>query len=798
MDPAAAAAAGGGAGPKSDAAPSAPALHGLPVEMTTGEMEAAIAALPAKKEALREAFDVLAACSPFPLPFAWGDLDSYISSLQSSIDRRFGQLRVLEAARPALAGPAAASTSDGEKGGKQEEDSDEEEKEEEEEEVEEEEVEEEEEIEEEEVEEEIEEEEEEIEEEEEEVREEVQEAGEEVDEEQQGANEEMQKSKEDADESSKSAIPVQKQEEDEAEKEIIEAKDEEQHGDKLASQEHDIGENGDVDAQGVQQVADGETMEAKLEEQNEAKVTSMEHDIEEGDEKASREQGNRALPSCSDHLRGVCAGMDVRGLLKLVCKNQSICLWHEYPVVMRHAPDAAALVLQVVQGFLLSKKMKTTKVWGNCVGLIRCLPAVNASLSSDTMKKAKQLAKDWKEMIDSTGSSRDVLNLSSWGLLYFLISYNIVSEFSVDEIFCIFGTLSRKQQKKNCIELCKGLGLVNRITDLIDYLIGNGQQLEALLLTQAFNLIDKYTPLSLLKGYVERAKQNALDIINMNSPRKSLSQLITKEVDSLMVAQNIVQQQITDFNVRSGMLAEMKKLLDQYATKRSSGDACSASTSNSEQQQQQQQKHTNKKRKREQLEQQQHRGQEIQQQKQQIKPQGKKGQQQTKPEQKKQQQLNTNKPQEQQQQQQQKQQIKPQEKMGKEQTKPEEQQQQQKTNRPQEQQHKKPQKKQQQQQQQQQSKPQEKRPRPCATKLPTPSIPASISPMVPHIVQVDSVGHSPYAAMPISHTYAAQLGWPGNQSAAFAQNVGVSQFMGMFNPQQPNYPFYRHPPFYPR
>uniref|UniRef100_I1Q3W0 Uncharacterized protein n=1 Tax=Oryza glaberrima TaxID=4538 RepID=I1Q3W0_ORYGL len=32
-----------------------PGLHGLPMEMTTGEMEAAIVALPAKKEALREA-----------------------------------------------------------------------------------------------------------------------------------------------------------------------------------------------------------------------------------------------------------------------------------------------------------------------------------------------------------------------------------------------------------------------------------------------------------------------------------------------------------------------------------------------------------------------------------------------------------------------------------------------------------------------------------------------------------------------------------------------------------------------
>ncbi|KAF0922077.1 hypothetical protein E2562_024650, partial [Oryza meyeriana var. granulata] len=583
------------AGPEPEP-PSVPALPGLAVEMTTGEMEAAIAGLPAKKEALREAFDVLAACSPFPLPFAWADLDSYISSLQSSIDRRFGQLRVLEAARPAPAGSAGAATSGGEKGGKQKEDSEEEEEEIEEEEVEEEE--EEEEIEEvEEVEEEEIEEEEEADEEEEEVKEEVQE----VDEEQQGADEEMQKSKKDDNEPSKKAIPVRLQEE-EAEKERIET--EEQHGDKLASQEQDIGEDEDAkgeqrvaddvtmeakfeeqndeDAKGEQQVADDGVLEAKSEEQNEAKVASMVQDIEEGDEKAkkaSREQGNPALPSCSNHLRGACAGMDARRLLNLVCKNQRMGLWHELPTAMRHAPDAAALVLQVVQGFLLSKKIKTTKVWGNCVGLIRCISALNALLSADTLKQAKQLAKDWKEMVDRPGSSGDTLNLSSWGLLYFLISYNIVADFADGEIFSLFGTLSRKQQKKNGIQLCKGLGLVNRITgaynteqnnglnkknhscegskkycmqaDLIDYLIGNGQQLDALQLTQAFNLRDKYTPFILLKGYVERAKKNALDIINIKAPRKSLNPTIKKEVDNLMVAQNVVQQQITDFDVSS-------------------------------------------------------------------------------------------------------------------------------------------------------------------------------------------------------------------------------------------------------
>lgn len=58
--------------------------------------------------------------------------------------------------------------------------------------------------------------------------------------------------------------------------------------------------------------------------------------------------------------------------------------------------------------------------------------------------------------------------------------------------------------------------------ELIDYLIGNGQQLDALQLAQSFNLMDKYTPLSLLRGYVDRAKENAQDIINMQAPRKSL------------------------------------------------------------------------------------------------------------------------------------------------------------------------------------------------------------------------------------------------------------------------------------
>jgi hypothetical protein len=52
-------------------------------------MEAAIATLHGKKQRLREACDSLVLHSPILLPFRWSDLDSHLSSLQSSIHARF-------------------------------------------------------------------------------------------------------------------------------------------------------------------------------------------------------------------------------------------------------------------------------------------------------------------------------------------------------------------------------------------------------------------------------------------------------------------------------------------------------------------------------------------------------------------------------------------------------------------------------------------------------------------------------------------------------------------------------------
>lgn len=76
---------------------------------TAVELEAAIVVLPAKKDALRKAFDILVAGSPSPLPFIWDGLDAHISTLHSSILLRFRQLQVLEADRPTRSFPAPSN-----------------------------------------------------------------------------------------------------------------------------------------------------------------------------------------------------------------------------------------------------------------------------------------------------------------------------------------------------------------------------------------------------------------------------------------------------------------------------------------------------------------------------------------------------------------------------------------------------------------------------------------------------------------------------------------------------------------
>ncbi|KAM0916964.1 hypothetical protein ACQ4PT_009809 [Festuca glaucescens] len=700
-----------------------------PKAMTTAEVAAAIAALPAKKDALREAFDRLAACSPFPLPFAWVDLDAHISSIQSSISLRYRQLQVLESARPA---PVLAPVPTGD-----EETSEEEEQEEEEEEVEEE---------------------------------------EEEDEEEEEAEEEEE------DEEVVEEVVVEEEEEE------VEMEEE---GEEVEEVEEEVEVEEDVDANNVvnkEQKADEEMLEAQEEEVKEHKKLVANdkehkvHKVDEGEEEQEESDGEMeeetgeakkgllkgaypALQGVAKHLVKACATMNTASLVNIVFKNN--IPQHEHLVAIRHAKDAAALILDVVRLFLPNKNTKTNKVWENCVMLIRCVPLVEPKLSVHTTEQAKQLAKNWKKMIDKEGGCGDLGYMASWAFLYFLISYNIVSEFDVREIIRLFGTVPRKYQRKDCIDLCNGLGLVSRISDLIDYLVGNGQELSAIRITQVLKLLDKYPPLSLLEGYVEKAKRTALELFSKNVSDKSLNPARTREMENLWFARTIVKQQEAESSKSIAILEEINNLLAEYAKSRNLINGSAALKLNSCQQQKNQLQKEEQKYKKRKKEQQQHEGRDRQVQGKQRKLEGNQEQ-----PQEKRQQLPQHKPQESKDQQRH-------ENKG--------------------QKHHNAQAKKQKQQQQQiepLQRPQQQlnQPRPCVTKqskLATPVGPSStfVPAAVPSVAQISPTGHQPFAVIP----GASQPHFPGIQARPFAANGVPPQY----NSFQQN-PLYSHPSFYPR
>ena len=62
-------------------------------------------------------------------------------------------------------------------------------------------------------------------------------------------------------------------------------------------------------------------------------------------------------------------------------------------------------------------------------------------------------------------------------------------------------------------------------------------------MTQALKLVDKYPPLSLLEGYVEKAKWTALELFSKNVSDKSLVCISTRKQlhSNLFVLANIIR-----------------------------------------------------------------------------------------------------------------------------------------------------------------------------------------------------------------------------------------------------------------
>ncbi|KAL3616283.1 hypothetical protein CASFOL_039673 [Castilleja foliolosa] len=248
----------------------------------------------------------------------------------------------------------------------------------------------------------------------------------------------------------------------------------------------------------------------------------------------------------------LCRDMNSEGLHKFISDNRKdlVTLRDEIPIAMKAAFDPASLVLDSLSGFYgidtpNSESKKDSNLLGlrrTCIMLMECLSSLILSpgadipsdiVSDDAKERAKAIAEEWKPKLDyldvdaSNGNS-----LEAHAFLQLLATFGINSDFDQDCLSKLIPMVSRRRQTA---ELCRYLGLSDRMPGVIDVLVKNGRQIDAVNLAFAFELTDQFCPVSLLKSYLSEAKKatSALKPGNTSPGASTQNDVNEKELTAL-------------------------------------------------------------------------------------------------------------------------------------------------------------------------------------------------------------------------------------------------------------------------
>ncbi|KAF8364592.1 hypothetical protein HHK36_033438 [Tetracentron sinense] len=241
------------------------------------------------------------------------------------------------------------------------------------------------------------------------------------------------------------------------------------------------------------------------------------------DMKSPSKNGNMEVKPRSQLIK-LCAEMDSQGLHKFISDNRKnlATIREEIPLALKASSNPASLVLDSLEDFyrmevpMLDGKRdsgllglrRTCIMLMECLGLLLADPelgSVSDIISEDIKELAKAIAEEWKpklEDLDIDASSGN--SLEAHAFLQLLATFGIASDFDQEEIYKLIPTVSRRRQTA---DLCRSLGLSEKMPGVIEVLVNSGRQIDAVNLAYAFELTEQFSPVSLLKFYLKEAKK---------------------------------------------------------------------------------------------------------------------------------------------------------------------------------------------------------------------------------------------------------------------------------------------------
>ncbi|KAK3011530.1 hypothetical protein RJ639_011570 [Escallonia herrerae] len=254
----------------------------------------------------------------------------------------------------------------------------------------------------------------------------------------------------------------------------------------------------------------------------------------------------------------LCQEMDSEGLHKFISDNRKnlAAVREEIPIALKAAANPAALVLDSLRGFysvevsILDGK-KDSNLLGlrrTCIMLMECLgvllenlnlDSVSNVISGDVKGRAKAIAEEWKPMLDdldvdaSNGNS-----LEAHAFLQLLATFGIDSDFNHEDLSKLIPTVSRRRQTA---DLCRSLGLSEKMPGVIDVLVSNGRQIDAVNLAFAFELTEQFSPVTLLKSYLTEARKASSPVKSGNSSPTAQNEVNDRELTALKAVMKCVE-----------------------------------------------------------------------------------------------------------------------------------------------------------------------------------------------------------------------------------------------------------------
>ncbi|XP_077252956.1 FRIGIDA-like protein [Tasmannia lanceolata] len=256
----------------------------------------------------------------------------------------------------------------------------------------------------------------------------------------------------------------------------------------------------------------------------------------------------------------LCEEMDAKGLHQFISDNRKNlgAIREEIPFALNSATDPAQLVLDSLEDFYrVEIPSLDGKRDSNLLGLRRtCLMLMeslgqlitsinpnsdsdNQVISSDIKEQAKVIADRWKPTLDvldvdaSSGNS-----LEAHAFLQLVASFGIASEFDQDEICKLIPTVSRRRQ---IADLCRSLGLSEKLPGVIEVLVNGGRQIEAVNLAFAFQLTEQFDPVPLLKAYIKEARK-ASQVKQGNTSPSAQNEANERELFSLKAVIKCIEE----------------------------------------------------------------------------------------------------------------------------------------------------------------------------------------------------------------------------------------------------------------